>query len=67
MPELPDVLLYIEALKPRLAKYGPAVQQRAGELYAVLDADAGKQLAKLEEIATNLPAGDVRRPDRIGI
>ncbi|HWY87184.1 MAG TPA: PVC-type heme-binding CxxCH protein [Gemmataceae bacterium] len=51
----------LEALKPRLAKYGPLVQKQALDLYATLDADAGKQRARLEDLSTSLPAGDLRR------
>jgi putative membrane-bound dehydrogenase-like protein len=53
--------LRIEQVKPRLAKYSPAVQQEAEELYALLDADAVKQKARLEEILASLDAGDIRR------
>jgi putative heme-binding domain-containing protein len=51
----------VEALKPRLAKYSPVVQKQAEELYLELNADAGKQRARLEELATSLPKGDIRR------
>jgi putative heme-binding domain-containing protein len=50
-----------EAVKPRLAKYGAAVQQEADKLYAVLDESLGKQRARLEELAAGLKGGDVRR------
>jgi putative membrane-bound dehydrogenase-like protein len=53
--------LRVEQVKPRLAKYSSAVQQEAEELYALLNADAGKQKARLEEILASLEAGDVRR------
>jgi putative membrane-bound dehydrogenase-like protein len=53
--------LRVEQVKPRLAKYSPAVQQQAEELYTLLDADAGKQKARLEEILTSLETGDIRR------
>jgi putative heme-binding domain-containing protein len=48
-------------LKPRLAKYGPAVQKQAEELYAALNADAAGQKAKLEELLAGVKTGDARR------
>jgi putative membrane-bound dehydrogenase-like protein len=51
----------VEALKPRLAKYGTAVHKEAELLYAALNADLGKQKAHLEEVTASLPAGDIRR------
>src|SRR5262249_43717167 len=53
--------LRVEQVKPRLAKYSHAVQQEAEELYTLLDADAGKQKARLEEILATLEVGDIRR------
>jgi putative membrane-bound dehydrogenase-like protein len=53
--------LRAETLRQRLAKYGPAVQKRAEELYAALDADAAGQKAKLEQLFTALTTGDIRR------
>jgi putative membrane-bound dehydrogenase-like protein len=53
--------LRVEALKPRLAKFGPAVQKQAEELYAALDVDAARQRARLEELLGSLGSGDVRR------
>jgi putative heme-binding domain-containing protein len=55
----------IEALKPRLAKYGPIVQKQAQVLYLELNADAGKQKARLEELIGSMPAGDIRRGQRV--
>ncbi len=49
------------ALRPRLAKFGPAVQKQAEELYAVLNADEAQQKAKLEKLLTTLAGGDARR------
>jgi putative membrane-bound dehydrogenase-like protein len=51
----------VETLRPRLAKYGPAVQKQAEELYALLDVDAPKQKARLEELLASLKDGDVGR------
>jgi putative membrane-bound dehydrogenase-like protein len=59
-PELRSALR-VESVKPRLAKYGASVQKQANQLYATLDADAGKQRARLEDLSTSLPAGDLRR------
>ncbi len=53
--------LRIDMLKPRLAKYGPAVHKQADELYATLNADAAAQAAKLEHLLAGLKGGDVRR------
>jgi putative membrane-bound dehydrogenase-like protein len=50
-----------ETLKPRLAKFGPAIQKEAAILYAALNVDAAKQQAHLEKLLTTLPAGDVAR------
>jgi putative heme-binding domain-containing protein len=53
--------LRVEALKPRLAKFGPAVQDLAKEFYAALNVDAGKQQAHLEKVLGELKDGDVSR------
>jgi putative heme-binding domain-containing protein len=53
--------LRVEMLKPRLAKFGPPVQQLAEELYAALNADAAQQTARLEQLLTSLASGDIRR------
>jgi putative membrane-bound dehydrogenase-like protein len=53
--------LRVASLKPRLAKFGPKVEKPAEELYALLDADAGKQRARLEALLGALKEGDVRR------
>jgi putative heme-binding domain-containing protein len=50
-----------DAVRPRLAKYGAVVQKDAEELYALLNADAAGQKAKLEELLAALKDGDVRR------
>src|SRR5262249_47716384 len=51
----------VDSLRQRLAKYGPAVQKDAAELYDRLSAEQGKQTAKLEELLGGLGGGDVRR------
>jgi putative membrane-bound dehydrogenase-like protein len=53
--------LRVDTLKRALAKYGPAVQQPAAELYASLNEDAGKQKEKLDRLLASLKDGDVRR------
>jgi putative membrane-bound dehydrogenase-like protein len=53
--------LRVESLKPRLAKFGPAVQKEAVALYASLNADAGKQQAHLEKLLVETKGGDVTR------
>jgi putative heme-binding domain-containing protein len=53
--------LRVEMVKPRLAKYGPKVRKQAEELYALLDADAARQRARLEGLLGALKGGDVRR------
>jgi putative membrane-bound dehydrogenase-like protein len=53
--------LRVEMVKPRLAKYSPTVLQQAEGLYALLDADAAGQRAKLERLLTTLKSGDIRR------
>jgi putative membrane-bound dehydrogenase-like protein len=51
----------LEMLKPRLAKFGPAVQKQAEELFAAVDADTVKQRARLEQLLVGLHHADVRR------
>jgi putative heme-binding domain-containing protein len=53
--------LRAETLRPRLAKYGPAVQKSADELFALLDTEAAAQKAKVDELLAAVPGGDVRR------
>jgi putative heme-binding domain-containing protein len=53
--------LRVETLKPRLAKFSPAVQHQAEELYSALDVDAAKQRTRLEQMLSSLKDGDVRR------
>jgi putative membrane-bound dehydrogenase-like protein len=50
-----------EAVRARLAKYGARVQKEAEGLYAILDVDAARQRARLEELLAELKDGDVRR------
>jgi putative membrane-bound dehydrogenase-like protein len=53
--------LRAEAIKPRLAKFGPKVWQEAEGFYAALDADAAGQRARLEKLLGSVGKGDVRR------
>jgi putative heme-binding domain-containing protein len=49
------------ALKPALADFPAAVQQRADELLASLHHDLVEQRAHLDELAASLKDGDIRR------
>jgi putative membrane-bound dehydrogenase-like protein len=53
--------LRVEMVKPRLKKFSPAVQKEAEKLYALLDVNAAKQRARLEELLAGLKGGDIRR------
>jgi putative heme-binding domain-containing protein len=48
-------------LRPRLEKFGRNVQQKAQPLYEQLEVGVDQQRARLEELLTTLPEGDVRR------
>ena len=58
-PALPG--LRIDALKTNLAKFPAAVQERAEELYAIINVDAARQKEKLEALLASLKPGDIRR------
>jgi putative membrane-bound dehydrogenase-like protein len=53
--------LRVEMIKPRLKKFSPAIQKEAEKLYALLDVNAAKQRARLEELLAGLKGGDVHR------
>lgn len=53
--------LRVDLLKPLLAKYPKSVQDAGAELLALLNADAAKQRAHLEELLPALKGGDVNR------
>jgi putative membrane-bound dehydrogenase-like protein len=53
--------LRVDLLKPLFAKYPKPVQDAGAELLTLLNADAGKQRAHLEELAPTLRGGDVQR------
>jgi putative heme-binding domain-containing protein len=59
-PEL-RAALTVDAVRQRLAKYPPAVQDEAEQLYAQLDAEFAQQRSRLEETLAALPTGDIRR------
>ncbi|HEY2574652.1 MAG TPA: PVC-type heme-binding CxxCH protein [Verrucomicrobiaceae bacterium] len=53
--------LRVDLLKTLLAKYPAAVQQEGVALIALVNGDAAKQAAHLDELLLHLPSGDVRR------
>jgi putative heme-binding domain-containing protein len=53
--------LRVDTVKKILSKYPADVQSQAEELYAVINVEAGRQQEKLNELATYLSEGDVRR------
>ena len=53
--------LRADAIKTRLAKYSPSVQEAAQPLYAALNVDLGQQRKQLEEMLASLPPGDIVR------
>jgi putative heme-binding domain-containing protein len=54
-----------DVLKPRLAKYPPAVQARADALLATVNLDAAAQARRLDELAAAVSGGDVRRGQQV--
>lgn len=53
--------LRADLLQTTLSKFGPQVQQQAESLLARVNPDAGKQRARLDELLSTMPPGDVRR------
>ena len=53
--------LRVDLLKPLFAKYPPSVQQQGEALLTLLNADAAKQTAHLEELLAGCKNGDIRR------
>ena len=53
--------LRADAVKARLAKYPERVRKEAEALYDLLNVDAAKQRARLEELIGTLKPGDIRR------
>jgi putative membrane-bound dehydrogenase-like protein len=54
-------LLRVATLRPRLSKFGPAIQSKAEKLYRELDAESAKQADRLDAFAAKLKGGDIRR------
>jgi putative membrane-bound dehydrogenase-like protein len=54
-----------DVLKPRLAKYPPAVQARADALLATVNLDAAAQARRLDELTAAVSGGDVRRGQQV--
>src|SRR5207253_1387982 len=50
-----------ESVRPRLAKYSPAIRKQVEELFTSFGEDAAKQKARLDDLIANLPTGDIRR------
>jgi putative heme-binding domain-containing protein len=57
--------LRVEALQPIISKYPESVQHEADALYAMLNADAGKQKEHLDQLLAELPKGDIRHGQAI--
>lgn len=53
--------LRIESVKPHITKFPFAVQKEAESLYSVINAEAGRQQMRLDEVLNQLGEGDVRR------
>jgi putative membrane-bound dehydrogenase-like protein len=54
-----------DMLKPRLTNFPMTVRQQGEELMALLNADAGKQKAHLDDLLANLSKGDIYRGQAI--
>ncbi len=57
--------LRVEALQPIISKYPESVQHEAAGLFAMLNADAGKQKEHLDQLLAELPKGDIRHGQAI--
>ena len=57
--------LRIDLIKTRLAKFGPAVQKAAEELYTLINADIATQGQRLEELLPKMTGGDIRRGQQV--
>jgi putative heme-binding domain-containing protein len=57
--------LRVDLVKPLLAKYPQPVQQAGEEVLTLLNEDAAKQKAHLEDLAVDLKSGDIRRGQAI--
>jgi putative heme-binding domain-containing protein len=57
--------LRADVLRPLVEKYGEQTRQAAERLLSDIDKDFGQQRAELEQLLAGLPAGDIRRGQRI--
>jgi putative membrane-bound dehydrogenase-like protein len=57
--------LRADLIQARLARFSPAVQQAAEELYALINADLATQRQRLEEMLPKIAGGDVRRGQQV--
>jgi putative membrane-bound dehydrogenase-like protein len=53
--------LRVDSVKARLTKFPKEIRDEAESLYALLNAEHGKQQARLDEMVKTLPKGDIRR------
>jgi putative membrane-bound dehydrogenase-like protein len=53
--------LRLETLKPRLARFGPAVKEDAASLLREVEADNSDRVGRLESLLGQLSGGDIRR------
>lgn len=53
--------LRVDSVKLRMAKFSAGVQKDAEQLYAAINAEAGRQQQRLDEVVSSLGKGDVRR------
>jgi putative heme-binding domain-containing protein len=53
--------LRIDAIKAAVVKFPASVQEKAGELYLLINVDATKQKERLETVLASLKDGDIRR------
>ncbi len=57
--------LRVETLKPRLARFGPSLNQDAEALYREIEADNADRRGHLEALLTQTTGGDIRRGQAI--
>ncbi len=57
--------LTIEALRPRLERFGPSVHEQSESLFTQINALAAARHARLEEILSGHAGGDIRRGQEI--
>lgn len=54
-----------DVLRPRLAKYSPAVQARADALLSSVNLEAAAQARRIDDLAAAVAAGDIRRGQQV--